>query len=84
MSRDPDRESLTAFPTLHQLRAALRAGEVVARHAGRPAAELGPAFLRAPTEAAFSARDLEIGAGLLRCPKPCGITGRHRAATAGR
>lgn len=78
MSRDPDRESLTAFPTPHQLRAALRAGEVVARHAGRPAAELGPAFLRAPTEALFSARDLEIGAGLVRCPKPIAAASGRR------
>ncbi len=65
MSRDPDGESLTAFPTPHQLRSALRAGEVVVRHAGRPRAELGPAFLRTPTEAVFSDRDLELGAGLL-------------------
>jgi Protein NO VEIN, C-terminal len=65
MPRDADGESLNGFPTAHQLSAALRAGDVTLRHAGRPTGELRPAFLRTPTEAVFSSHDLELGADLL-------------------
>jgi hypothetical protein len=65
MPRESDGESLTGFPTAHQLRAALFAGDVVARHAGRPTSDLEPAFLRTPSEAVFSADVMGLGAGLL-------------------
>jgi len=53
------------FPTAHQLRAALRAADVVLRHDGRPSEELDPAFVRTPTDAVFWADDLRLGARLL-------------------
>jgi hypothetical protein len=65
MPRESAGESLRGFPTAHQLRAALFAGNVVARHAGRPTSDLEPAFLRTPTEAVFSADVMGLGAGLL-------------------
>jgi len=54
-----------AFPTRHQLWAALRAGEVVLAHAGQPYEALNSAFTRTPTEAVFSPLDLQVGAQLL-------------------
>lgn len=54
-----------SFPTPHQLRAALRAGDVVLRHAGQPYEALTPAFIRTPSEAVFSLFDLQVGTRLL-------------------
>ena len=59
------RRAMALFPTPHQLRAALRAGDVALRHAYGPVAPMDAAWHRTPTDAVFSPDDLLAGAELL-------------------